>query len=145
MRLDRNRVLWHPDIMLHALFAPPPRITDLEPEEALLVRAARHWVRAQGAGCPLHAAGRVLGSSTAANALHLMLATLGAAWPEPFTIAQPCCSRLTHDEATMVAAVLASRRHPRPVFDALLAEILDQDARDRLFDAARSLGAAVAL
>jgi hypothetical protein len=75
--------------------------------------------------------------------MHLLLATIGAAWPDPFALAPRCCPRLTHDEATLVAMVVASRRHTRPVFDALLYEMLDQDARDRLFQSARALGAIV--
>jgi hypothetical protein len=131
--------------MLTTVFAPPPLLADLEMEEAAIVQATRQWVRARGSGCPLKAAGGVLGSSSAAASLHLMLATMGAAWPEPFAVAPPCCARLTHDEATLVAMVLASRRHTRPVFDALLCEMLDQDARDRLFRVAQDLGQALAL
>lgn len=131
--------------MLDVLFAPPPRLADLEIDEATIVTATRHWVRARGSGCPLQAAGAVLGSTAAAGALHLMLATMGAAWPEPFAVAPPCCARLTHDETTLVAMVIASRRHSRPVFDALLCEMLDQDARDRLHRAAQALGQAVSL
>jgi hypothetical protein len=145
MRLDRNKRAWHADAMLDTLFAPPPLLADLENEEAAIVSATRRWVRARGSGCPLAAASAVLGSRSAASALHLVLATMGAAWPEPFAVAPPCCARLTHDEATLVAMVLASRRHTRPVFDALLCEMLDQDARDRLFGAAQELGRAVAL
>lgn len=131
--------------MISAVFPPPPRLADLDTEEAAIVAATRHWVRARGQGCPLQAAGAVLGSRPAAGALHLMLATLGAAWPDPFAVAPPCCPHLTHDEATLVGMVLASRRHDRPVFDALLCEMLDDDARDRLFRAAHGLGAALAL
>lgn len=131
--------------MLDDLFAPPPLLSHLEGEEVAIVRATRQWVQARGSGCPLGAAVAVLGSRDAANALHLMLATLGAAWPEPFAVAPPCCARLTHDEATLIGMVLASHRHSRPVFDALLCEMLDQDGRDRLFLAARALGQAVAL
>lgn len=131
--------------MSSILFQPLPQLADLEPDEALIVKAARHWVRARGSTCPLQAAVGVLRSRPAAGALHLLLATLGAAWPEPFAVGAPCCPRLTHDEATLVAMLLASCRHSRPVFDALLYEMLDQDARDRLFRCARELGAALAL
>ena len=60
--------------------------------------------------------------------------------PEPVAIAPPCCGTLTHDEATLVGMVLAAHRHGRPVFDALLCEMLPEDARDRLFGAALTFG-----
>jgi hypothetical protein len=142
MRLDRNNTAWQTASMLDRLFAPPPRLADLAPEEAGLVLAARRWVSAQrhARACPLHAAAASLGSLDAARSLHLLLAQVGASWPDPVAVAPPCCARLTHDELTLVGIVIAARRHARPVFDALLAEMLDQDARNRLHAAALALG-----
>lgn len=133
--------------MLDRLFAPPPRLADLAPEEAALVVATRRWVSAQRheRACPLHAAAAPLGSLDSARSLHLLLAQVGAAWPDPVAVAPPCCAVLTHDELTLVGIVIAARRHARPVFDALLCEMLDQDARDRLHAAARTLGQRVRL
>lgn len=127
--------------MLAETFAAPPRLADLMPEQAAIVRATRHWVAAQRrAGCcPLAAAASHLGSVQAARALHRLLANVGAAWPEPVAIAPPCCSTLTHDEATMIGMIVAAHRHGRPVFDALLCEMLGTDQRDRLFAAADDL------
>lgn len=128
--------------MLASLFAPLPLIADLTPGQAAIVRATRHWVAAQRHKrcCPLSAAASHLGSLEAARSLHVLLASAGAAWPEPIAIAPPCCAALTHDEATLVGMVIAACRHGRPVFDALLCDMLDQDARDRLFDTALILG-----
>lgn len=127
-------------IALH--FAPPPEFRDLLPEQAGLIAAARRWVMAQRheRRCPLEAAATQLGCLQAAKALHLLLAQIGAAWPDPVAIAPPCCARLTHDEATILGLILAARHHGRPVFDALLCEMVGADARDRLFHAARRLG-----
>ena len=132
--------------MIADLFAAPPRLADLDPEQAALVRATRSWVMAQrhGARCPLDAAASHLGSPAAARALHLLLASAGAAWPDPVAIAPTCCACLTHDEATLLGMVIAAHRHGRPVFDALLCEMLDMDARDRLFAAALLTGEAIA-
>jgi hypothetical protein len=142
MRLDRNNKPCQNPAMLDQLFAPPPRLADLVPEEAALITATRRWVMAQRHErlCPLQAAAAQLGCLQAARSLHLLLAQLGAAWPDPVAIAPPCCATLTYDEATLVGIVIAARRHSRPVFDALLCEMLDQDARDRLHSAARMLG-----
>lgn len=133
--------------MIDTLFAPPPRLANLQGGEAAIVAGTRQWVSARRSGrsCPLQAAGHMLGSVEAAGALHILLATVGAAWPDPFAVAPPCCARLTHDEATLVGMVLASRRHGRPVFDALLCEMLASDERDRLFMAARTLGGMLSL
>jgi hypothetical protein len=142
MRLDRNSDAWHISIMLNQLFAPPPRLADLMPGEAALISATRKWVMAQRHGrvCPLHAAATHLGDLQAARSLHLLLAHIGATWPEPVAIAPPCCAVLTHDEATLLGIVIAAHRHTRPVFDALVCEMLGADARDRLHGAAVALG-----
>ncbi len=132
--------------MLDQLFLPPPRLADLVPEQAVLVSAARRWVTAQRheRACPLQAAASLLGCLQAARELHLLLAQIGAAWPDPVAIAPPCCGVLTHDEVTIVSLVTAARHHGRPVFDALLCEMLGQDARDRLFAVALRLGGMLA-
>lgn len=127
--------------MLDQIFAPPPRLADLLPEEAAVVFATRTWVAARRQGtCPLQAAAAQIGDLQAARALHVLLVYVGASWPDPVAIAPPCCGRLTHDEASLLGLVIAAHRHRRPVFDALTCEMLDQSARDRLFDAARKLG-----
>ena len=115
-----------------------PLVADLEPHQIEMVTAVRRWVMAQRVTgrCPLHAAATTLGSTERARDLHLLLAAAGAAWPDPIAIAPPCCARVTHDEATLIAMVVAARDHGRPVFDALLCEMLGPDARDALFRAA---------
>lgn len=97
--------------------------------------AQRHEKR-----CPLQAAAAQLGCLQAARALHVLLAHIGAAWPDPVAIAPPCCGMLTHDEATILGLVIAARDHGRPVFDALLCEMLPLSARDTMFAAAQRLG-----
>ena len=79
--------------MLKQMFAPPPRLADLAPEEAALISATRKWVMAQRHGrmCPLHAAANQLGALQAARSLHLLLAHVGASWPDPVGLAPPCC------------------------------------------------------
>ncbi|HEV2567251.1 MAG TPA: addiction module antidote protein [Sphingomonas sp.] len=128
--------------MLDQMFAPPPRTADLLPEEAALVSATRKWVMAQRVArvCPIHAAAQQLGSLKAARSLHVLLAHVGASWPDAVAVAPPCCPVLTHDEATLLGMVIAANRHTRPVFDALTCEMLGQAARDRLHDAAVELG-----
>ena len=142
MRLDRNKESCQHDSMIDQLFAAPPRISDLTADQAVVVRAVRHSIMAQRnrRACPLQAAAAQLGSVRASHALHILLASVGGAWPDPFAIAPPCCPTLTHDESTLLGMVVAARSHGRPVFDALLCEMLPEDARDRLFAAASALG-----
>ncbi|MBS0505469.1 MAG: addiction module antidote protein [Proteobacteria bacterium] len=128
--------------MLDQLFAPPPRLSDLTVEQAMIVRAIRQSIAAQRHRrvCPLQAAATQLGSDRASHALHILLAGIASAWPDPFAVAPPCCPHLTHDESTLLGMVIAARSHGRPVFDALICEMLAEDARDRLFAAATALG-----
>jgi hypothetical protein len=128
--------------MLAQLFAAPPRLSDLTADQATIIRAIRHSIVAQRhrRSCPLQVAATQLGSARASHALHILLASVGGAWPDPFAVAPPCCPTLTHDESTLLGMVVAARSHGRPVFDALLCEMLAEDARDRLFTAAASLG-----
>ena len=128
--------------MLDQKFAAPPRLADLMPEEAALVSATRRWVMAQrhGRTCPLHAAASQLGCLQAARSLHMLLAHVGASWPDPVAIAPPCCPVMTHDEMTLLGLVIAAHRHSRPVFDALVCEMLNEDARGRIYGAAAALG-----
>lgn len=142
MRLDRNKESCKHVLMLAQLFAAPPRLSDLTADQAVIIRAVRHSIVAQRhrRGCPLQVAAAQLGSVQASHALHILLASVGNAWPDPFAVAPPCCSNLTHDESTLLGMVVAARSHGRPVFDALLCEMLSEDARDRLFAAAGALG-----
>lgn len=128
--------------MLDLVFTAPPRLSDLTAGQAVVIRAVRQSIMAQRnrRTCPLQAAAAQLGSVRASHALHILLVSVGSAWPDPFAIAPPCCPGLTHDESTLLGMVVAARNHGRPVFDALLCEMLPEDARDRLFAAASALG-----
>lgn len=117
-----------------------PRTDQLAPEQAAIAGAVRRWVIAgKLRQCPFRAAAERLGCVHAARQLHLLLETIRVAWPDPFAVAPPCCATLSHDETTLLVMIAAARDHRRPVFDALLCEMLDQDARDRLYVACAAL------
>lgn len=121
-----------------------PRLDQLEPEHAAIAGAVRRWVVAgRLRQCPLRAAADRLGCAQAAKSLHLLLETIRISWPEPFAVAPPCCAQLSFDEATLLVMLTAARDHRRPVFDALLCEMLGQDARDRLYAACGALVRAI--
>ena len=84
-----------------------------------------------------------LGSVRAAAQLSLLLEEVGAAWPDPFCIAPPCCPKLSHDEALALDMVSIAARDDRPGFDRLLQEMLPADMRERLFVSAAAVGRAL--
>lgn len=117
-----------------------PRLDQLAPEHAAVAGAVRRWVvAAKLRQCPLRAAAARLGCAEAARHLHLLLETVRLCWPEPFAVAPPCCATLSYDEATLLVMIGAAGDQRRPVFDALLCEMLGQDARDRLYAASAAL------
>lgn len=121
-----------------------PRLDRLTPEQAAVAGALRRWVVATRLRqCPLAAAAARLGCIQAARHLHLLLETVRSCWPEPFAVAPPCCGTLSHDEATLLVMLEAARSHRRPVFDALICEMIGGDARDRLYAASVRLADAL--
>jgi hypothetical protein len=127
--------------MLDDLLARTPDFREMDAPGIRLTAALRLWVVLTGLGrCPLPAVAGRLASAEAAVQLHILLEEIGAAWPEPFCVAPPCCPRLSHDEALAVAMVGAAAARDRPAFDRLLQEMLPADARDRLFQQAGTLG-----
>lgn len=130
--------------MLVELIARTPHISDLMPDGARVVGALRRWVAASRSGaCPVGAAGARLGSARAGAHLHLLIEEIGAAWPDPFAVAPPCCPRLSHDEAVLADMVALAARGDRPGFDRLLADLLPSDERERLFLSAAVLSRAL--
>jgi hypothetical protein len=127
--------------MLAELLIRTPDIRDLEARDARLASALRLWVVMNKLGrCPMQAVADRLDSVRAAAHLHLLLEEIGAAWPDPFCIAPPCCPRLSHDEALALDMVRAAAREDRPGFDRLLREMIPADMRERLFVSAGTLG-----
>jgi hypothetical protein len=127
--------------MLAETLVRTPDIRDLEAAHARLAAALRLWVVMSKLGrCPLQAVADRLDSARAAAHLHLLLEEIGAAWPDPFCIAPPCCPRLSHDEALALAMVGAAAREDRPAFDRLLEEMIPADMRERLYLSAGVLG-----
>jgi hypothetical protein len=127
--------------MLTAQLVRTPDIRNLEALDARLASALRLWVTLSKLGrCPLQAVADRLESLRAAAHLHLLLEEVGAAWPDPFCIAPPCCPWLSHDETLALAMVRTAAREDRPAFDRLLQEMLAADVRERLYVSAGVLG-----
>ncbi len=127
--------------MLNPCFsAALPRLDQILPEQAALAAGVRHWALARKLRqCPLRAAADRLGCGRAARGLHLLLEMVGLCWPEPFAVAAACCPTLTHDEATLLAMIRLAGAGRRHAFDGLLCEMLDADARERLYATSAAL------
>ena len=120
--------------MLVDRIAALPRTSSLEPAQALLVGAIRDWVVAHRQGAvPAQALKNRLGSARAAAHVELLLAEIACAWRGPFAVAPPCCPQLSHDEALVADMLALADRDDRPAFDRLLADLLPDDERERLF------------
>jgi hypothetical protein len=76
-----------------------------------------------------------LGSPLAAQKFHIAVEAIGTAWPEPFSVARPCCPKLSPDEATLVDMITAVRANNRADFDKATQEMLGCDARNTLYGA----------
>lgn len=120
--------------MLGDRIAALPRTSSLEPAQTLLVGAIRDWVVAHRQGAvPAQALKNRLGSARAAAHVELLLAEIACAWRDPFAVAPPCCPQISHDEALVADMLALAGRHDRPAFDRLLADLLPDDERERLF------------
>jgi len=119
---------------MFGLLDSSPAIAALPAEDRRVVKGLRVWAVTTRVGrCPLRAVAEQLGSFRAAAHMHLLLVGVGGAWPDPFAVCPPCCSRMTHDEAAFIDMIRFARRSDRPAFDRLLAEMIDAEARARLF------------
>lgn len=126
--------------MLAETLSRTPDLRTMAASEARAVMAMRLWIVMGKLGhCPLRAVTDRLGSPRAAAQLHLLMAEIGAAWPDPFCAAPPCCPRLSHDEALALDMVRIGGRGDRPGFDRLLADLLPADMRERLYRSAMVL------
>jgi hypothetical protein len=131
--------------MLTDLLSRTPDIRTLGAGEARLAAALRLWVVLSKLGhCPLQGVADRLDSARASAHLHLLLEEIGAAWPDPFCIAPPCCPRLSHDEALALDMVRLAGPGNRPGFDRLLQEMVPAYMRDRLYLSASLLGRIIA-
>ena len=120
--------------MLVDRIAALPRTSSLGRGQALLVGAIRDWVVAHRQGAvPAQALKNRLGSARAAAHVELLLAEIACAWRDPFAVAPPCCPQLSHDEALVADMLALAGRDDRSAFDRLLADLLPDDERERLF------------
>lgn len=114
----------------------PPATPALEPEDRILLKAARLWVMiARSNRSPRPALAALLGP--AAASFHLLMEQLVAAWPDPFTTFSPCATAVSPDEHALLTLVAEARDGSC----ASLADMLPGQERARLVATAARLGA----
>lgn len=74
-----------------------------------------------------------LGNALAARRFRLVFEMIGAVWPDAFTIARPCCLRLTCDEIALAEMMTSASEQDRAAFDRATEDMLGEDARERLY------------
>ncbi|MGE0666054.1 MAG: hypothetical protein AB7O49_05790 [Sphingomonadales bacterium] len=121
-----------------ALFVPYWNATDLPVRQLRLLFAARWWIVAARAGrSPRRTVGRALGSGAAAGPFSVFMEQLILAWTEPFIAGHPDCLSVRPDEMLLLALCDAADRGDQAAFHLLLAEMLPQLTRERLYEFAR--------
>jgi len=116
-----------------------PRLGGLSSNGMRLVLATRLRVvcaRRGVAALPLIAQ-RLGCKRQALSALHIV-EVIGAVWPEKFALSPPCCGMLSHDEALLGALAEAAEEGERAAFDAHARDLLNEDARERLWGELRA-------
>jgi hypothetical protein len=120
-------------------FSPPP-VAALGDDARLLLKAMRMWVMLARQGqSPRPALAALLGAGGPPMGLLMDLAT--SAWPEPFTTYTPCASAVSPDEATLLRLLAHAEVDQRGEACALLADMLPNAERERLWQAAGRLTA----
>lgn len=125
-------------------FTRTPRLDAMPATEARLAMAVRLFVVMRTLNRdPTDIVAERLGSATVARRLALVMDQISAAWTEPFRVNPPCCPRLSHDEALLMDMIGHAAAHDRAGFDALLAEMIPADQRERLHSGCWRLAAAL--
>lgn len=130
----------HPQL---AAFAAPPLASMPLPAHQLIRAFRVAGLASAQDGDPQPRLVELLGTANAASCFRLLLSGMAHVWPDPLTVFRPCCPRLTHDEAALLAMISHACRHDRRAFDAAIGEMIGEDARDWLFATAARLAEAM--
>lgn len=71
----------------------------------------------------------------AAFAVHELVRAVTRHWPEPFGVGRGCCQRLSPDEATLAAMILAGQRRSRSDFAAAINGFVPAAGHEPLWEA----------
>ena len=120
--------------ILEKLVVPMPDIRTLAGPEARIIMSLRLAIVAHKTNqdCRERLDER-LGSRKATIRLLLIVETVGFAWPEAFKIGCPCTPKTTPDEILFLNMMRHVVTGNRPAYDALLCEMIDDCARERIW------------
>lgn len=122
---------------LPATLACPRPAESLHPGAHRLLMAMRSAASLRERGHdPLERTACWLGGEGRAAAFLVLLATAGAAWPEPMAVHRICCPRLTPDEGLILDCIALAASGDRPRFDRHTQEMLSSDGREAVWRAA---------
>jgi len=133
--MPQNRLPAAQRTMTVAQLAEPPSVQSLDAIAARFVFSLRLIALHQKAKRdPVpELAAQLASVSVAAKALALSQ-TVAAIWPENLLVSRFCCCKLTHDEATIAAAIEAGGARDRPAFERAVYGLVRPDRTARLWD-----------
>lgn len=127
-------------MLMNQIVTEPLKLFEIGSRDARHILAARSWCILRRAGDdPLPRLKGYLQYPAVAVRFGLLMETVTQIWPYPFGIHRPCCPTASIDEALLAASVQLAGLEARPEFDRLLHEMLPGQARDILYNRARSL------
>ncbi len=116
------------------LGAPLPDLLSLPGAEARIILALRHAIICQKLQQdPMVGLAERLGNRLAVTRFLIVLESVGNAWPDNFHLGRNCCRHTTADEITLLQMIRYCALDDRPDYDQLLCEMIDEDARNRVF------------
>jgi len=127
-------------MIIQKFLSRQPRLLDLPSRDARHVLAARSWCLLRQAGLdPRPRLSEILLSESAGQRFNILMVAVVHVWPEPFAVHRMCCATPSLDEGILLRAVELAAMGARPQFDALLFEMLPDDARNLVFARASCL------
>lgn len=122
---------------LPASLALPRPAESLHPGAHRLLMALRSAAALRERGeDPMERTATWLGGERRAAAFLVLLASAGAAWPEPVAVHRMCCLRLTPDEGLILDCIALAASGDRPRFDRHTQEMLGSEGREAIWRAA---------
>nr|WP_315458281.1 hypothetical protein [uncultured Sphingorhabdus sp.] len=127
-------------MIIQRFLSPQLKLLDLPSRDARHILAARSWCLLRQAGLdPRPRLSEILLSESAGQRFNVLMVAVVHVWPEPFAVHRMCCDTPSFDEGILLRALQLGATGARPQFDALLYEMLSEDARNVIFARASSL------
>jgi len=117
-----------------------PKLFDLPSRDARHILAMRCWCLLRQSGLdPTSRLSELLLADRAGQRFNVLMVAVVQVWPEPFVVHRRCCAITSLDEGILLRALQLAAVRARPQFDALLYEMIPDDARNVMFARASSL------